>query len=132
MFISNNRPSFHLRWTKNLVKHQKVSIYYEKPGRKFDVFEYQAFSDPKLCVLGCLKEYIQRKNGRVDKGQKLFITYYHIVVVQQRKQSIWALIFWMYWGKFTGARLKHFFNIIKRKSFVRNELISIKSWNIEH
>ena len=39
-------------------------------------------------VLGCLKEYTQRKNGRVDKGQKLFITYYHIVVVQQGKQSI--------------------------------------------
>ena len=25
MFISNNRPSFHLWWKENLVKHQKVS-----------------------------------------------------------------------------------------------------------
>ena len=29
MFISNNRPSFHLWWKENLVKHQKVSTYYE-------------------------------------------------------------------------------------------------------
>ena len=29
MFISNNRPSFHFRWKENLVKHQKVSKYYE-------------------------------------------------------------------------------------------------------
>ena len=29
MFISNNRTSFELRWKKNLVKHQKVSKYYE-------------------------------------------------------------------------------------------------------
>ena len=29
MFISNNHPSFHLRWKENLVKHGKVSKYYE-------------------------------------------------------------------------------------------------------
>ena len=29
MFISNNRPSFHLWWKKHLAKHQKVSKYYE-------------------------------------------------------------------------------------------------------
>ena len=29
MFISNNRPSFHLWRKKNLVKHQKVSEYCE-------------------------------------------------------------------------------------------------------
>ena len=29
MFISNNRTSFELRWKENLVKHQKVSKYYE-------------------------------------------------------------------------------------------------------
>ena len=28
-FITNNRTSFHLRWKKNLVKHQKVSKYHE-------------------------------------------------------------------------------------------------------
>ena len=29
MIISNNRALFHLRWKKNLVKHQKVSKYDE-------------------------------------------------------------------------------------------------------
>ena len=29
MFISNNRASFHLWWKKNLVKHQRLSKYYE-------------------------------------------------------------------------------------------------------
>ena len=29
MFISNNRPSFHLWWKENLVKHRKVWKYYE-------------------------------------------------------------------------------------------------------
>ena len=29
MLISNNRASFHLRWKANLLKHQKVSKYYE-------------------------------------------------------------------------------------------------------
>ena len=35
-----------------------------------------AYSDPKLCVLECVKEYIHRRNNKVDKEQKrLFITY---------------------------------------------------------
>ena len=29
MFVSNNRALFHLRWKKDLVKHQKFSKYYE-------------------------------------------------------------------------------------------------------
>ena len=29
MFIKNNRPSFHLWWKENLVKHRKVSKYYD-------------------------------------------------------------------------------------------------------
>ena len=33
MFISNNRPSFHLRRKKNLIKHQKVSKYSENDCR---------------------------------------------------------------------------------------------------
>ena len=51
-------------------------LKYLKPGRILDVFEYPAYSDPKLCVLECVKEYIQRRNDRVDKEQeRLFITY---------------------------------------------------------
>ena len=30
MLISNNRASFHLWWRENLLKHRKVSKYYEK------------------------------------------------------------------------------------------------------
>ena len=34
------------------------------------------YLDPNLCALTCLKEYIHRRNDRVDKEQKrLFITY---------------------------------------------------------
>ena len=33
-FISNNRASFHLRWKENLLKHQKVSKYYENDCRQ--------------------------------------------------------------------------------------------------
>ena len=29
MFITNNRALFHFSWKENLVKHQKVSKYYE-------------------------------------------------------------------------------------------------------
>ena len=29
MFVSIDRPPFHLWWTENFVKHRKVSKYYE-------------------------------------------------------------------------------------------------------
>ena len=51
-------------------------LKHSKPGRKLDVFEYRAYSDPKLFVLECVKEYIYRRNDRVNKEQKrFFITY---------------------------------------------------------
>ena len=54
----------------------EVVLKHSKPGRKFDIFEYRAYSDPKLCVLECVKESIHRRNDRVDKEQKrLFIIY---------------------------------------------------------
>ena len=34
MFITNNHNSFHLWWKKNLVKHQKVSKYYDQDCSK--------------------------------------------------------------------------------------------------
>ena len=34
MFINNNCASFHLWWMENLVKHQKVSEYYENGCRR--------------------------------------------------------------------------------------------------
>ena len=54
----------------------KVVLKQSKPGPKLDIFEYRAYSDTKLCVLECVKEYIHRRNDRVNKEQKrLFITY---------------------------------------------------------
>ena len=42
MFISYNRPSFHLWWKENLVNHRKVSKYYETDCRsRLDVFDEQ-------------------------------------------------------------------------------------------
>ena len=52
MFISNNRALFHLRWKENLVKHQRVSKYYEN-GCGFSnhiVFEVFNFSITKLNI----------------------------------------------------------------------------------
>ena len=52
------------------------ALKHSKPGRKLDVFEYRTYSDLNVCVLECLKEYIYRRNDRVDKVQKrLYITY---------------------------------------------------------
>ena len=45
MFISNNRPSFHLRWKENLVKDRKVSKYYETD---------RSFSFSLFCFAFCL------------------------------------------------------------------------------
>ena len=65
MIISSTSVTFS---PEHVLKHSKQ-------GRKLDVFEYRAYSDPKLCVLERLKEYIHRRNDTVDKEQKrLFIT----------------------------------------------------------
>ena len=37
MFITNNRTSFHLWWKENLVKHWKVSKYYETDCSLFKI-----------------------------------------------------------------------------------------------
>ena len=66
MIISSTSVTFS---PEHVLKHSK-------PGRKLDVFEYRTYSDLNVCVLECLKEYIYRRNDRVDKVQKrLFITY---------------------------------------------------------
>ena len=42
---------------------QEHVLNHSKPGRKLDIFKYRAYSDPNLCVLECLKEYINRRRG---------------------------------------------------------------------
>ena len=82
MIISSTSVTFS---PENILKHSK-------PGRKFDAFEYQAYSDPNLYVLECLKEHINRRNDRVDKLQKrLFITYrkpYHTASIDTLRRWI--------------------------------------------
>ena len=82
MIISSTSVTFS---PEHVLKHSK-------PGRKLDVFEYRAYSDPNLCVLECLKEYIHRRNDRVHKLQKrLFITYrkpYHTASIDTLRRWI--------------------------------------------
>ena len=69
MIISNTSVTFS----------PEISLKHSKPGRKLKVFDYRAYSYPKLCVLEWLKEYIHRRNDRAEirnKEQKrIFITY---------------------------------------------------------
>ena len=51
-------------------------LRHSKPGKKLDFFQYRAYSDPKLCILECLKEYIRRRNDKADQNQwRLFTTH---------------------------------------------------------
>ena len=55
MFISNNRASFHLWWKKNLVKHKKVSEYYENDcsiANLVQEFPHELPNDLRLRILG--------------------------------------------------------------------------------
>ena len=66
MIICSKSVTF---WPEHVLKHSK-------PGRKLDVFEHRVYSDTNICILECVKEYIHRRNDRVDREQKrLFITY---------------------------------------------------------
>ena len=89
---------FHFTIDRMIISSTSVTLSPEhvlkhsKPGRKLDFFGYWAYSDPNLFVLECLKEYIQRRNYRVDKLQKrLFITYrkpYHTASIDTLRRWI--------------------------------------------
>ena len=92
MFISNNRPSFHLWWKENLVKHQNVSKYY-KTGCSFYLFKiknYFSCKDPipndlksflvykfvlavDLAILAKLRHFKTRIDGHIKKHNKFHI-----------------------------------------------------------
>ena len=50
------------------------NIYYNIQGQtKKDIFEYRAYPDPKLYILGCLKEYLPRRKQKISiAGAKKF------------------------------------------------------------
>ena len=65
MTLSNISCSFS---PVNVLKHSRQ-------GKKLDVFVYNKYPIDKLCLIQCLVEYLKRCNNRVDREQKLFITY---------------------------------------------------------
>ena len=53
MFIGNNRTSFHLWGKENLVKHRKVSKYYETDLEQHTGWEGQDF---EVIILGAIQK----------------------------------------------------------------------------
>ena len=51
-------------------------LKHSKPVKKLDSFHYRAYHNKKLHVVACLKEYLKRRNIKVQVDTKaLFITY---------------------------------------------------------
>ena len=51
-------------------------LKHSKPGKKLDSFYYRVYHNKILCVIDCLKEYLKRRNTKVQTDIKaLFITY---------------------------------------------------------
>ena len=50
-------------------------LKHSRPGRKRDVFEYRSYNDKKICVVLCLKEYLNRSVKVQNNTNKLIITY---------------------------------------------------------
>ena len=75
LLLGGQRPNsvFHFTVVRMIIS--ITSIKHSKPSRKLNVFKYRAYSDPKLCVLEYVKEYIHQKSGRVDKEQILLKPY---------------------------------------------------------
>ena len=70
MFISNNRPLFQLWWNENLVKHPKVSKYYETDCRC--VWFWQKFFKIKHTYLSNRKQRV-KINGRYTTWSEILL-----------------------------------------------------------
>ena len=91
MFINSECVVFS---TSKVLKHSK-------PGRKLDQFTYRSFPEKDLCVVDCLKEYLTRRNLKVDSSvKKLFIT----LKAPYNEVSIDTLRRWIY-DLFSGSKL---------------------------
>ena len=73
MFITNNRASLHLRWNENLVKHQKVSKYYENDCTDICISWYS-----KICLFPVKKCWCQQILSGVSRGLIFFLDLYKI------------------------------------------------------
>ena len=73
MFKSNNGPSFHFWWKENLVKHRKVSKYYETDCRWDAREEKNKEKDDGFWLLsGIFSEYIKQNIIMADLGKVNF------------------------------------------------------------
>ena len=87
MLITNNRASFHLRGKKNLVKHQKVSKYYENDGPQNFLLLlclYQQLQLLKTVILRLESLSIQtfglsEKIGKAVSSKSIFITFLELI-----------------------------------------------------
>ena len=92
MFTSNNRASFQLRWKENLLKHQKVSKYYQSDCRYLPFIKNKIMninsrrtrhraigklcSERKACVMD--------ENGwQRTSGRQMFTTYIYLPMLEQ-------------------------------------------------
>ena len=51
-------------------------LKHSKPGKKLDNFQYRAYPNKRLCVVDCLKEYLKRRNTKVQTDTKVLFTTY--------------------------------------------------------
>ena len=80
MFISNNRASFNLWWKENLLKHQKISKYYESGCRN-------------MCVL-----YSSSQSNQIhiwETKTVLWITWYQFPPYSEE----WRMVNTQYWQR---------------------------------
>ena len=51
-------------------------LKHSEPGRKLDSFHYRAYHKKRLCVADCLKEYLKRRNTKVQTHTKALLIIY--------------------------------------------------------
>ena len=81
IFISNNRVSFHLWWIENLLKHQKVSKYFESDcsnckcecDKSCDVGEYLDYANCK-CKKNLTDKLVKECSENIDKNEMISLT----------------------------------------------------------
>ena len=71
MLLGNNHVSFHLWWTKNMLKQQKVSQYFEsgcrsRPGHKYNKYETRL----SMIMITCIKKHLSNISSSIHEKAK--------------------------------------------------------------
>ena len=85
LFISDNYKSFHLWWREDLVKHQKVSKYYETDC----IFILTQYITKCLRYSWKRDMFIQKFRNREAKAQKKILFFQKGFVYYYRKQTLY-------------------------------------------